>query len=96
MRCGRGTPPARMRCKWRWRRSGTSTRISSSDPGGSWLNEDGTLRRSPWLEIIGDPVDLDCTDETLWVLAVHPSTGDPLAAVVGFDAERAWTLNVGA
>jgi hypothetical protein len=44
----------------------------------------------------GDPVDLDCTDETLWVLAVHPSTGDPLAAVVGFDAERAWTLNVGA
>jgi hypothetical protein len=43
----------------------------------------------------GDPVDLDCTDETIWVLAVDPSTGDPLAAVVGFDARRAWTMDVG-
>jgi hypothetical protein len=42
-----------------------------------------------------DPVDLDCTDETIWVLAVDPSTGDPLAAVVGFDARRAWTMDVG-
>ena len=32
-----------------------------------------------------DPVNLDCTDATIWILSVHPETGEPLVALTGFD-----------
>ena len=32
-----------------------------------------------------DPVNLDCTDETIWILSVDPETGEPLVALTGFD-----------
>jgi hypothetical protein len=32
-----------------------------------------------------DPVNLDCTDATIWILSVDPETGEPLVALTGFD-----------
>jgi hypothetical protein len=38
-----------------------------------------------------DPLDLDCTDATLWVLAVDADTGEPLVALTGYDPGGSWT-----
>lgn len=32
-----------------------------------------------------DPVNLDCTDATIWILSVDPETAEPLLALTGFD-----------
>jgi hypothetical protein len=32
-----------------------------------------------------DPVDLECTQATLWILAVDPVTAEPLVALTGYD-----------
>jgi hypothetical protein len=37
-----------------------------------------------------DPNDLDCTDATIWILAVDPVTAEPLIALTGFDRTGAW------
>jgi hypothetical protein len=37
-----------------------------------------------------DPLDLDCTDATLWVLAVDADTGEPLVALTGYDPGGSW------
>ena len=37
-----------------------------------------------------DPNDLRCTDETLWILAVDPSTAEPILALTGFDDTGTW------
>jgi hypothetical protein len=34
-----------------------------------------------------DPLNLDCTDATVWILAVDPATAEPLIALTGYDDE---------
>jgi hypothetical protein len=41
-----------------------------------------------------DPIDLQCTDATLWILAVDPATADPLLALTGFDDTGTWAPEV--
>jgi hypothetical protein len=42
-----------------------------------------------------DPLDLECTDATMWILAVDPETGEPLVALTGYDPEGTFHLDVG-
>jgi hypothetical protein len=37
-----------------------------------------------------DPVDLECTDATIWVLAVDATTSEPLVALTGYDPDGTW------
>jgi hypothetical protein len=37
-----------------------------------------------------DPLDLDCTDATVWVLAVDATTAEPLVALTGYDETGSW------
>jgi hypothetical protein len=37
-----------------------------------------------------DPVNLDCTDATIWILSVDPETGEPLVALTGYDESGAF------
>lgn len=37
-----------------------------------------------------DPNDLECTDATIWILAVDPATGDPLVALTAYDESGEW------
>jgi hypothetical protein len=37
-----------------------------------------------------DPLDLECTDATIWVLAVDATTGEPLVALTGYDPDGTW------
>jgi hypothetical protein len=37
-----------------------------------------------------DPLDLECTDATIWVLAVDGSTAEPLLALTGYDEAGAF------
>jgi hypothetical protein len=37
-----------------------------------------------------DPNDLECTDATVWVLAVDPGSGEPLVALTAYDETQAW------
>jgi hypothetical protein len=37
-----------------------------------------------------DPVDLQCTDDQIWVLAVDPSSAEPIAALLGYDEAGTW------
>jgi hypothetical protein len=37
-----------------------------------------------------DPLDLDCTDATIWVLAVDATTAEPLVALTGYDPDGTW------
>jgi hypothetical protein len=41
-----------------------------------------------------DPVDLECTDTTLWILAVDPVTAEPLMALIGHDERGAFGPDV--
>ena len=41
-----------------------------------------------------DPNDLACTDATIWVLAVDPSTAEPLVALTGYDPAGTWGPDV--
>lgn len=41
-----------------------------------------------------DPNDLECTDATMWILAVDPNTADPLVALTGFDESGTWVPEV--
>lgn len=41
-----------------------------------------------------DPLDLECTDATVWVLAVDAETGDPLLALTGYDPEGSFRPDV--
>ena len=41
-----------------------------------------------------DPVDLECTDATVWILAVDAETGEPLVALTGYDPEGSFHLDV--
>jgi hypothetical protein len=41
-----------------------------------------------------DPNDLDCTDATMWILAIDAETGEPLVALTGYDPDGAFRLNV--
>jgi hypothetical protein len=42
-----------------------------------------------------DPVDLQCTDDQIWVLAVDPSSAEPIAALLGYDEAGTWGPEVG-
>lgn len=42
-----------------------------------------------------DPVDLDCTDETMWLLLLDPRSGDPLVALTGYDPDGTFRLDLG-
>jgi hypothetical protein len=37
-----------------------------------------------------DPLDLECTDATIWILAVDPATAEPLLALTGYDEAGTW------
>jgi hypothetical protein len=37
-----------------------------------------------------DPVDLQCTDDQVWVLAVDASSAEPIAALVAYDDTGTW------
>ncbi|HEX6399489.1 MAG TPA: hypothetical protein VF108_03340 [Actinomycetota bacterium] len=41
-----------------------------------------------------DPVDLECTDATMWMLLLDPVSGDPLVALTGYDPEGTFRLDV--
>lgn len=41
-----------------------------------------------------DPPNLDCTDATIWILAVDPSTAEPLVALTAYDESGTWTADV--
>ena len=41
-----------------------------------------------------DPNDLECTDATIWILAVDPVTAKPLVALTGYDESGTWTAEV--
>jgi hypothetical protein len=38
-----------------------------------------------------DPNNLECTDATIWILAVDPATAEPLVALTGYDESGTWT-----
>ncbi|HET9672949.1 MAG TPA: hypothetical protein VFQ40_08905 [Actinomycetota bacterium] len=42
-----------------------------------------------------DPLDLECTDDTVWILAVDAETGDPLVALTGYDPDGTFRPDVG-
>ena len=42
-----------------------------------------------------DPVDLECTDATMWMLLLDPVSGDPLVALTGYDPDGTFRLDVG-
>jgi hypothetical protein len=42
-----------------------------------------------------DPNNLECTDATIWILAVDPVTAEPLVALTGYDESGTWTAEVG-
>jgi hypothetical protein len=41
-----------------------------------------------------DPNNLECTDATIWILAVDPVTAEPLVALTGYDESGTWTAEV--
>jgi hypothetical protein len=41
-----------------------------------------------------DPNDLECTDATIWVLAVDGTTAEPLLALTGYDEAGTWAPEV--
>jgi hypothetical protein len=41
-----------------------------------------------------DPNNLGCTDATIWILAVDPTTAEPLVALTGYDESGTWTAEV--
>ena len=41
-----------------------------------------------------DPNNLECTDATIWILAVDPVTAKPLVALTGYDESGTWTAEV--
>ncbi len=42
-----------------------------------------------------DPNNLECTDATIWILAVDPATAEPLVALTGYDESGTWTAEIG-
>jgi hypothetical protein len=41
-----------------------------------------------------DPNNLECTDATIWILAVDPVTAKPLVALTAYDESGTWTAEV--
>ena len=41
-----------------------------------------------------DPNNLECTDATIWILAVDPATAEPLVALTGYDESGTWTAEI--
>ena len=41
-----------------------------------------------------DPVNLDCTDATIWILSVDPETAEPLVALTGYDESGTFAPDV--
>jgi hypothetical protein len=41
-----------------------------------------------------DPNNLECTDATIWILAVDPETAEPLVALTAYDESGRWTADV--
>jgi len=41
-----------------------------------------------------DPNNLECTDATIWILAVDPASAEPLVALTGYDESGTWTAEV--
>jgi hypothetical protein len=41
-----------------------------------------------------DPNNLECTDATIWILAVDPVTAKPLVALTGYDESGTWAAEV--
>jgi hypothetical protein len=68
--------------------------------GPAWiLFARGVCLRSAKGELVSDargndPNDLECTDATIWILAVDPATAKPLVALTGYDESGTWTAEV--
>jgi len=64
--------------------------------GPSWvLFARGVCLRNAKGELVSDargndPNDLECTDATIWVLAVDPGSGEPLVALTAYDESQTW------
>jgi hypothetical protein len=41
-----------------------------------------------------DPNNLECTDATIWILEVDPTSAEPLVALTGYDESGTWTADV--
>jgi broad specificity phosphatase PhoE len=41
-----------------------------------------------------DPNNLECTNATIWILAVDPETAEPLVALTAYDESGTWTADV--
>jgi hypothetical protein len=69
--------------------------------GPAWiLFARGVCLRSAKGELVSDargndPNNLECTDATIWILAVDPATAEPLLALTGYDESGRWTAEVG-
>jgi hypothetical protein len=42
-----------------------------------------------------DPNNLECTDATIWVLAVDTTSGEPLLALTAYDETQTWGPTLG-
>jgi len=70
--------------------------FEDSSIGPAWvLFARGVCLRNAKGELVSDargtdPNDLECTDATIWVLAVDPGSGEPLVALTAYDETQAW------
>jgi hypothetical protein len=69
--------------------------------GPSWvLFARGVCLRNAKGELVSDargndPNNLACTDATVWVLAVDPSSGEPVVALTAYDETETWGPDLG-
>ena len=76
-------------------------RLADRSIGPGWvLFARGVCLRNAKGELVSDargvdPNDLDCTDATIWILAVDPVTGDPLVALTAYDERGSFGPDVG-
>jgi hypothetical protein len=65
--------------------------LGGASTGPGWvLFARGVCLRNSKGELVSDargndPVNLDCTDATIWILSVDPETAEPLLALTAFD-----------
>lgn len=75
--------------------------LESRSIGPAWvLFARGVCLRNSKGELVSDargkdPNNLECTDATIWILAVDPVTAEPLVALTGYDESGTWTAEVG-
>jgi hypothetical protein len=75
-------------------------RFTEEEFGPAWvLFARGVCLRDAKGELVSDargndPLDLECTDATMWVLAVDIEDGEPILAATGWDESLEWRPDV--